>query len=81
MRRFSFGRGFAEGNTLLLIHRSAVPLLRQEKARAKSESRYEGERTAGEGALRVVGGADPYRGEGEKYAFSGGRRWQPKADG
>ncbi len=35
--------------------------------------------------VRVVGDADPYRGKqeqaGYKYAFSGGRRWQPKADG
>ena len=43
----------------LLIHRSAVPLLQQEKARAENESRYEDERTAGEGALRVVGAPTP----------------------
>ena len=38
----------------------------QEKARAENESRYEDERSAGEGALRVVGGADPYRGKQEQ---------------
>ena len=34
---FSLGRGFAEGNALLLIHRGAVPLLPQEKAKVVSK--------------------------------------------
>ena len=88
-----FGRGGAKSESryedersereegALLIHRGAVPLLPQEKAK-DADAVTVGNR---EGALRVVGAPTPTEENknrrGYKYAFSGGRRWQPKADG
>ena len=75
-RRERGGRGGA-----LLIHREAVPLLQQEKAK-DADAVTVGNR---ERALRVIGAPTPTEENknrrGYKYAFSGGRRWQPKADG